>query len=79
MLNMLGAFGVSVISITGVMFVSLRIHFYNEERKKWNNGICPDCNEPWEFVGYDLKSGYRVYICDKHVCAISFKSLDKRK
>ena len=73
-------FAVIVASVTALILLGLAIHFYNEERKKWNKGICPECNEPWEFVGYDWE-GERVYVCkdNKHMCEISFNTIDKRK
>lgn len=73
-------FGIVVISLAGLVPTSCVLYFYNEERKKWNKGICSKCNEPWEFVGYDWE-GERIYVCkdNKHMCEISFNTIDKRK
>ena len=63
------------LSITGGIMGGLAIHFWNKERKAWNKGICPCCNKPWEFIGF-YEEGSRIYSCGKHICVISFNSID---
>lgn len=65
------------LTVTGSIIGGLSIYFWNKERKAWNKGICPECNKPWEFVGFD-KEGNRVYTCGKHICVISYEyNIDK--
>lgn len=48
------------------------------EKKRWNNGICPECGEQW--MEYDMDSqGGRLYRCENwHSCDITYE-VDKRK
>ena len=50
-----------------------------QEKKKWNNGVCPYCGKPWEAFDVD-SSGTRGYKCENmHYCWISYDSIDKNK
>jgi hypothetical protein len=47
------------------------------EKKDWNNGVCPICNNPWEIRGLD-SWGDRLYVCKcNHHCWISY-NVDKK-
>lgn len=49
----------------------------NIDMKQWNNGVCPQCGELWEFKGatrYKTHTSY-FYSCDKDQIVIELNSL----
>lgn len=41
------------------------------DKKKWNNGICPQCGKPWRFESH--YKGGRMYVCENHhSCRIGY-------
>lgn len=49
----------------------------NMDMEQWNNGICPQCGELWEFKGatkYKNHTSY-FYSCDKDQIVIELNSL----
>lgn len=47
------------------------------EKKDWNNGVCPHCGKPWKALDAD-STGARGYKCENmHRCWISYNSVDK--
>lgn len=62
--------------VSGAITVAL-IAEKNEDIKQWNNGICPQCGELWEFKGatkYKNHTSY-FYSCDKDQIVIELNSL----
>lgn len=62
--------------VSGAIIASL-IAEKNEDIKQWNNGICPQCGELWEFKGatkYKTHTSY-FYSCDKDQIVIELNSL----
>lgn len=62
--------------VSGAITVAL-IAEKNEDIKQWNNGICPQCGELWEFKGatkYKTHTSY-FYSCDKDQIVIELNSL----
>lgn len=49
-----------VIIIWIILFIILCLMLSRLEKKKWNNGICPQCGKPWEFKSYC--KGARIYM-----------------
>ena len=46
---------------------------YREEKRWWNNGVCPKNNQPWVFFGMDSQGGRGYKTPDnKHVCWMSW-------
>lgn len=45
-----------------IFAVSIVYSAYNK-RKVWNNGVCPICKSPWQYVGR-VASGDYIYSCD---------------
>ena len=67
---------ITSILVSGAMTASL-IAEKNEDIKQWNNGICPQCGELWEFKGatkYKNHTSY-FYSCDKDQIVIELNSL----
>lgn len=62
--------------VSGAITVAL-IAEKNEDIKQWNNGVCPQCGELWEFKGAtDNKNHtYYYYSCDKDQIVIKLNSL----
>lgn len=62
---------IAVGSIIGVIVGCLYVK--HNEKKKWNNGICPICNEPWYCFDVDSQGG-RMYKCsNNHYCDITYR------
>ena len=36
------------------IYVASMAYFVYSEEKKWNNGKCPKCGEPWEFYRHSI-------------------------
>lgn len=49
----------------------------NTDMEQWNNGVCPQCGELWEFKGATSNhtNTYYYYSCDKDQIVIRLKSL----
>lgn len=62
--------------VSGAITVAL-IAEKNEDIKQWNNGICPQCGELWEFKGATKYKTYTSYFysCDKDQIVIELNSL----
>lgn len=52
--------------ITGVVIGGIFTASYNFDVKKFNNGYCPTCEEPWRFAGAsrDKSTTYYYWTCD---------------
>lgn len=54
---------------------------YNDEKKRYNNGICPRCGEKLKYFGTDPEDGSRGYECSNKKCDystwVSWSSIDK--
>ena len=49
------------------------IYVRHIEKKNWNNGNCPICNEPWRCFDVDSQGG-RMYKCSNHhYCDITYR------
>lgn len=49
----------------------------NIDMEQWNNGVCPQCGELWEFKGAtsNRTNTYYYYSCDKDQIVIRLNSL----
>ena len=48
------------------------IYVKNDEKKKWNEGICSICGKRWRLYDTDSQGG-RMYKCENdHYCDISY-------
>lgn len=68
--------------VAGLIIVALLLFFsfsdYSYEKKKWNNGICPQTGKPWECFDVDSQGGRGYKSGDFHIW-ISFPGLDRVK
>lgn len=54
------------------------IYAINREKKRWNNGKCPECGEEWEMFDMDSQGG-RMYKCkNDHRCICTY-DVDTKK
>jgi hypothetical protein len=62
---------VAALSIGGIIWC------YREEKREYNDGICPKCGTPLENFDVDSQGG-RGYVCTKchYVCWVSY-NIDK--
>lgn len=49
-----------VIMVWIIFFIVLCFIFSKLEKRKWNNGICPQCGKPWRYKSRNKK---KEYIC----------------
>ena len=73
-------FGMIVLLLISVSFIFIVIfgciYIRNSEKKRWNNGICPECGLKWMHFDTDSQGG-RMYRCDNwHRCDVSY-NVDK--
>ena len=73
------ALAISTVTVTGSIITGLSVFFWKQEKKAWNKGNCPKCGEPWEFIGFDEHTDYKLYSCGKHICEITFESITNKK
>lgn len=69
--------GIIVAALVSGAITAALIAEKNEDIKQWNNGICPQCGELWEFKGatkYKNHTSY-FYSCDKDQIVIELNSL----
>jgi hypothetical protein len=61
-----------------VLGIVLGIIGVSSEKERFNNGRCPECNNDFEFIGYDSQGG-RGYCCRKceHFTWVSYPSVDR--
>lgn len=60
-----------VIIVWIILLIVLYLIFSRLEKRKWNNGICIQCNEPWRYKSRNKKE--RIYMCDNnHYCRIRY-------
>lgn len=61
-----------------VLFIGIGIVWARkQEKKNWNNGVCPYCGKPWKVFDAD-STGARGYKCENmHHCWISYNSIDR--
>lgn len=54
----------TITSLISIIIGLARLLGY-EERKDWNNGICPQCGEPWQLLSVETidEETCRHYIC----------------
>lgn len=58
-----------VIIVWIILLIVLCFIFSKLEKRKWNNGICPQCGKPWRYKSRNKKE--RIYMCDNsHYCYI---------
>jgi hypothetical protein len=54
---------------------------YNDEKKHYNNGVCPQCGGKLKYFETDPKDGSRGYECPNKKCDystwVSWSSIDK--
>lgn len=69
--------GIIVAALVSGAITAAPIAEKNEDIKQWNNGVCPQCGELWEFKGatkYKNHTSY-FYSCDKDQIVIELNSL----
>jgi hypothetical protein len=67
---------VVAILIAVALFILLIFSGYFYEKKRWNNGICPQTGKPWECFDVDSQGG-RGYKSGDFSIWISFPGLDR--
>lgn len=57
-----------------VLFIGIGIVWARkQEKKNWNNGVCPYCGKPWMHYDTDSQGG-RMYRCENwHSCDVSYR------
>jgi len=51
-----------------VIMLSGGVWQYNNEKREWNNGICPHCGGKWKCFDMDSQGGrgYNCNLCNKY-------------
>ena len=67
-----------IIIIIIMLLIPGTIWAIKSEKRDFNNGICPRCNNKYRLMDY-TSHGDRLYICDKcnSVIFVSYKCVDK--
>ncbi|EJT5937200.1 hypothetical protein N2W52_001968 [Clostridium perfringens] len=57
-----------------LIFIITYLYLKHREKLRWNNGVCPECGEPWGHVYTDSQGG-RLYRCKNyHDCSINYSA-----
>lgn len=60
-----------VIIVWIILLIVLYLILSKLEKRRWNHGMCPQCNEPWRYKSRNKKE--RIYMCDNnHYCRIRY-------
>ncbi len=64
--------------VTGLFIICVVLPMWARrgEIKRWNNGVCPQTGEQWEYFDTDSQGG-RGYKSGKYGVWISYPSVDK--
>lgn len=60
-----------VIMVWIILLIVLYLILSKLEKRRWNNGVCPQCGKPWRYKSRNKKE--RIYMCDNyHFCHIRY-------
>lgn len=73
---------VGTIALILVLFTIIGFRWaYNDEKKHFNGGVCPQCGEKLKYFETDPEDGSRGYECPNKKCDystwVSWSSIDK--
>lgn len=71
----------TILAVLGIMVIVIFVWAYNDEKKHYNGGVCPQCGKKLEYFSTDPSDGSRGYECPDekcdYTCWVSWEKIDK--
>lgn len=71
----------TILAVLGIMVIVIFVWAYNDEKKHYNGGVCPQCGEKLKYFETDPEDGSRGYECSNkkcdYTCWVSWEKIDK--